>query len=383
MKTRMIGRIGTLLVMLGAMSCVAYGFEYSDYTWHTYNGHQYAITLESSNWVQAEAWAIEVGGHLVTINDNAENEWLADFATANNRWHSYGVAWIGLEYKGEGAMTDSSSWEWQNGESVTFWNPDTIMGLYSGNHMYLHGSDHPGRPYLWNNNPVHDFDPGNYLPGIIEIPSEPPVAVCQDVLIAVGADGYVDASVDGGSYDPDGDSIVYSQNPAGPYPVGVYTVTLTVTDPYGASDSCQAMLVVYDPSGGFVTGGGWIWSAKGAYIADPWLEGKANFGFVSKYNKGASVPTGQTEFVFQAGDLNFHSSSYDWLVVNQNGSNAQFKGSGTINGAGDYKFMLWAGDGVPDTFRIKIWQENGGEVVVYDNGFNQPIGGGSIVVHTK
>jgi hypothetical protein len=38
--------------------------------------------------------------------------------------------------------------------------------------------------------------------------------------------------------------------------------------------------------------------------------GKGTFGFVSKYKKGATVPTGQTEFMFQAGDLNFHSSSY-------------------------------------------------------------------------
>ncbi len=50
-------------------------------------------------------------------------------------------------------------------------------------------------------------------------------------------------------------------------------------------------------------------------------------------------------------------------VVNQGGDNAQFKGSGTVNGALDsngnaYKFMLWAGDGSPDTFRIQIWWED-------------------------
>ena len=73
--------------------------------------------------------------------------------------------------------------------------------------------------------------------------------------------------------------------------------------------------------------------------------GKANFGFVSKYKKGASVPTGKTEFNFKAGDLNFHSDSYQWLVVTQDGTNAQFKGSGTINGDLDqngesYNFMI-------------------------------------------
>jgi len=64
---------------------------------------------------------------------------------------------------------------------------------------------------------------------------------------------------------------------------------------------------------------------------------------------------------------------------------ARFKGSGTINGMGDYKFMLWAGDDEPDTFRIKIWEEDElcNETVVYDNGMDQAIGGGNIVVHTK
>jgi hypothetical protein len=112
------------------------------------------------------------------------------------------------------------------------------------------------------------------------------------------------------------------------------------------------------------------------------ITGKATFGFVSKYKKGASVPDGNTEFQFKAGDLNFHSTSYDWLVVNQGGTSAQFKGYGTLNGAGNYGFMIWAGDGSPDTFRIKIWDAVT-EVVVYDNGMDQPIGGGSIVVHKK
>ena len=58
--------------------------------------------------------------------------------------------------------------------------------------------------------------------------------------------------------------------------------------------------------------------------------GKANFGFVSKYQKGAKVPTGETEFQFKAGDLNFHSTAYEWLVIA--GAKAQYKGIGTVNG---------------------------------------------------
>jgi len=163
---------------------------------------------------------------------------------------------------------------------------------------------------------------------------------------------------------------------------GVYRITLTVADSYHASDDeVFEFIVVYDPDSGFVTGGGWILSPLNDDYFYMDVEGKANFGFVSKYKKGATVPTGNTEFNFTAGSLNFHSETYEWLVVT--GSDfARFKGTGTINGEGEYKFMLWAGDDYPDTFRIKIWWEEGEvENVVYDNGMDQEIGGGNIVVH--
>ena len=174
-----------------------------------------------------------------------------------------------------------------------------------------------------------------------------------------------------------------------PDEAGIYELCVRGTDePGNVGEPECIMLVVYDPSGGFVTGGGWIDSQPGAYIADLSLSGKANFGFVSKYKKGATIPTGNTEFQFKAGDFNFHSSFYDFLVVTIGGTNAQFKGAGTINGelapnGTEYRFMIWARDNSPDTFRIRIWHEDGGEVLVYDNGFDQAIGGGAIVIHKK
>jgi hypothetical protein len=45
--------------------------------------------------------------------------------------------------------------------------------------------------------------------------------------------------------------------------------------------------------------------------------------------------------------------------------------------------MIWAKDDSPDSFRIKIWYEDigGVEILVYDNGFDQTIGGGNIKIH--
>jgi PKD repeat protein len=214
----------------------------------------------------------------------------------------------------------------------------------------------------------------------------------------LGAAGSAIAFDGTGSSDPDLDPLTYDwdwddssiSTDAGATPshsysdAGIYDVCLTVTDPGGLFDTACTIAIVYDPDAGFVTGGGWIDSPAGAYVPDDTLAGKANFGFVSKYKKGKTTPDGQTEFQFHVADLNFHSSSYDWLVVT--GSDyAMFKGMGTINGEGVYKFRIWAGDDVPDTFRIKIWVEDEGgfETVTYDNGFDQAIGGGSIVIHTK
>jgi hypothetical protein len=82
-----------------------------------------------------------------------------------------------------------------------------------------------------------------------------------------------------------------------------HNISLAVNDGVGGigivnkvNSDLPAMEVIYDPNGGFVTSGGWI------------MTGKANFGFVSKYQKGTTIPTGETEFNFQVGNLNFHST---------------------------------------------------------------------------
>lgn len=174
---------------------------------------------------------------------------------------------------------------------------------------------------------------------------------------------------------------------------GVYEVSLTLKD---ESDSIVRAtfqyVVVYDVSAGFVTGGGNINSPVGAYTPNPALTGKATFGFVSKYQKGANVPTGSTQFHFHAAGFDFASTNYQWLVIA--GAKAQYKGSGTVNGVGSYGFMLTAVDGAisggggVDTFRIKVWDSQTGNIV-YDNQMGSAdnttpsttIENGSIIIH--
>jgi len=194
-------------------------------------------------------------------------------------------------------------------------------------------------------------------------------------------------------------SFLQNGSTATPSAVGVYNVNAKITDPNYIGPDDNELFVIYDASGGFVTGGGWINSPLGACQQTTICNdavGKANFGFVSKYEKGATIPTGSTEFQFQAGNLNFKSTSYQWLTVS--GARAQYKGTGTINGTGSYDFILTAVDGSllggssPDQFRIKI-MSNG--VTVYDNqlgnlsdtsplsGASTQLGGGSISIKSK
>jgi hypothetical protein len=72
------------------------------------------------------------------------------------------------------------------------------------------------------------------------------VAICENVTSSADANCEADASIDGGSYDPDGDAITVEQTPPGPYPLGTTTVTLTVTDAGGLTDQCTADVTVVD-----------------------------------------------------------------------------------------------------------------------------------------
>ncbi len=98
--------------------------------------------------------------------------------------------------------------------------------------------------------------------------------------------------------------------------------------------------------------------------------------------------------VSKQGDLNFHSTSYQWLVIS--GPRAQYKGDGTVNGEPGFRFLLTAidgdrtgGDGI-DRFRMKIIH-TASDTLLYDNKAGSSdtsadttvLGGGSILIHTK
>lgn len=72
------------------------------------------MIVQGPTWEEAQANAVALGGHLVTINDAEENEWIKNNYSSNNS-----SVWIGFnDNEKEG------SWVWTSGESNAFtaWN---------------------------------------------------------------------------------------------------------------------------------------------------------------------------------------------------------------------------------------------------------------------
>jgi hypothetical protein len=124
---------------------------------NTYGNSVYVI-VQGPSWAQAEANAVKLGGHLATINDSGESEFVRNFFTSkSNQLH----LWIGLnDYQLD------QNFRWISGESLSFtnWSPGEPggVGVQTGVHMYRNG--------FWND---HGDDNLTSF-GIAEIPSPPP-----------------------------------------------------------------------------------------------------------------------------------------------------------------------------------------------------------------
>ena len=97
-----------LLVTLLAVPTFAY-----DWVTNPANGHRYAVIEEDSySWSVAETLAVGEGGHLVTINDSQENEWI------RTHFQGFDFMWIGLHE----IVFSPRTWVWTSGEQVAYLN---------------------------------------------------------------------------------------------------------------------------------------------------------------------------------------------------------------------------------------------------------------------
>ena len=77
------------------------------------NGHWYARSTVKSTWDAAKAATQSVGGHLATIRDSSENEFVRSISAH--------VQWIGGR-RAAGTCGSGCGWQWDNGEPWSFTN---------------------------------------------------------------------------------------------------------------------------------------------------------------------------------------------------------------------------------------------------------------------
>lgn len=157
---------------------------------------------------------------------------------------------------------------------------------------------------------------------------------------------------------------------------GVYKLQMNVTDQTGVTsyantnEDVDAIVVIYDPNGGNVYGGGHFNSPAGALISNANATGKASYGFAMNYFKNSTYPKGETQFEFKVGEFEFNALNFDYLVISN--SMAQFKGIGKIvGGQSGIAFIMTVVDGQLDgtgidKIRMKIYNKNNGKII-YDN----------------
>jgi PKD repeat protein len=153
---------------------------------------------------------------------------------------------------------------------------------------------------------------------------------------------------------------------------GVYTVTLTVTNPTDSHSTTQTYQFVsaYEvTSSGRLAGAKEFSSPAGAYATNTSLTGPVSFGLGYKYQGG--IPTGDKQFMvsFSAANLNFNATSVSSLVIS--GSTATLEGSGTINGSGTYNFTVVGVDN--GNIRVQITDPSNNNAVIYDTQPGDPL----------
>jgi|GEM_PF-3288136 len=143
---------------------------------NTANGSIYFL-LSSSTWTEAEAKAVALGGHLVTINDAGENDWV--FNTFANFGGQTSHLWIGLnDAAQEGAFV------WSSGQPITYtrWAPGEPNEFVPGEDYAHINSPVYSSLGNWNDHANSASDSsGHPFRGVVEIspaapPPPPPVA---------------------------------------------------------------------------------------------------------------------------------------------------------------------------------------------------------------
>lgn len=131
-------------------------------------GNRYLLS-QADTWLGAQEQAEALGGHLVAINSEAENQWLVDTFPISRLW-------IGLQDSPIYGQTEGN-FQWVNGEALTYDNRegyDNVLHTIEGEDFFEFNFMSTREPGLWNDMPGDLEIINNTFPnphGIIEIPA--------------------------------------------------------------------------------------------------------------------------------------------------------------------------------------------------------------------
>jgi probable HAF family extracellular repeat protein len=161
---------------------------------------------------------------------------------------------------------------------------------------------------------------------------------------------------------------------------GIYAVSAKVVDLAGNSTAVSRTIVAYDPSAGVSGGSGSVKAPRRLNRTASLVPDMATFSFVAPRTNGVSAGGPKAQLQFNVEGMSFRSKD-----LRPHGARGQFAGSGSINGAGNYKFAMstTAGAGAAGRFSLRIWHldpATQAEVVDYNSrGAGSSVAADSIV----
>lgn len=91
----------------------------SEFIMQEFNGHLYAVIDDSMTWTEAKAYCEGLGGHLLTITSDEENNFFIDSLFSRS---SKSLCWLGGYYD-----ATEYKWKWVTDEEFSYSNWDRYM----------------------------------------------------------------------------------------------------------------------------------------------------------------------------------------------------------------------------------------------------------------
>ena len=138
------------------------------------NGHWYGVDYTPRSWTESEALAVSLGGHLVTIRSQGEQDWIEQ--TVSPYWPPVSALHIGLN-----DAASEGTFLWSSGEPVTFtnWGAGEPNDLGGEDYASISG---PGSFFgLWN-----DGSSSFVTRPLIELPTKPDAGWSWPQIVPTG-----------------------------------------------------------------------------------------------------------------------------------------------------------------------------------------------------